>query len=37
MISTPAKLFRNRAWSRDGKAIPMTKYLFLAALIAGQL
>ena len=35
MISTPTKPFRNRAWSREGKTIPMTKHLFRAAVNAG--
>jgi hypothetical protein len=35
MISTPTKLFRNGAWSREGKTIPITKHLFRAAMIAG--
>ena len=35
MISAPTKLFRNGAWSREGKTIPMTKHLFRAAMIAG--
>ena len=35
MISTLTKLFRNGAWSREGKTIPMTKHLFRAAMNAG--
>jgi hypothetical protein len=35
MISTPTKLFRNGAGSREGKTIPITKHLFRAAMIAG--
>ena len=35
MISTPTKLFRNGAWSRERKTIPTTKHLFRAAMIAG--
>lgn len=35
MISTPTKLFRNGAASREGKTIPITKHLFRAAMIAG--
>jgi PEP-CTERM motif len=35
MISTPTKLLRNGAASREGKTIPMTKHLFRAAMIAG--
>jgi len=35
MISTPTKLSRNGAGSREGKTIPTTKHLFCAAVIAG--
>lgn len=35
MTSTPTKLLRNGAWSREGKTIPVTKNLFRAAMIAG--
>jgi hypothetical protein len=35
MISTPTKLFRNGAGSREGKTIPITKHLFRVAMIAG--
>ena len=35
MLSTPTKLLRNGAGSREGKTIPMTKHLFRAAMIAG--
>ncbi len=35
MISTPTKLLRNGAGSREGKTIPTTKHLFRAAVIAG--
>jgi hypothetical protein len=35
MISTPTKLLRNGAASRESKTIPVTKHLFRAAMIAG--
>jgi len=35
MISTPTKLSRNGAASREGKTIPMTNHRFRAAMIAG--